>query len=148
MHAKDMSVPLHDLKAELPDHLLLFDGVCNLCNGLVRFIIRHDRRKRFSFAPLQSVAGQLVLQQHDLATSDFNTLVYFRKGDMLTRSTAALNVARDLGGGWPLAYAFIVVPRFIRDAVYDLISRKRFRWFGKRDSCMVPTPELHSRFLA
>ena len=148
MQAKDMPVPLYDLSAELPDHLLLFDGVCNLCNGLVRFIIRHDRRKWFSFAPLQSAAGQLVLHQHDLAISDFNTLVYFRKGVILTRSTAALNVARDLGGAWTVAYAFILVPRFIRDAVYDLISRKRFKWFGKRDSCMVPTPELRSRFLA
>ena len=127
--------------------MLLFDGVCNLCNGLVRFIIRHDGRKRFHFAPLQSAAGQLALQRHGLATSDFNTLVYFRKGNVLTRSTAALNVARDLGGAWLIGYAFIIVPRFVRDAVYDLVSRKRFNWFGKLDSCMVPTPELRSRFL-
>ncbi len=143
-----MPSPLHDSRAELPDHLLLFDGVCNLCNGLVRFIIRHDRRKRFHFAPLQSDAGQAVLQRHDLATSNFDTLVYFRKGVVLTRSTAALNVARDLRGAWGMAYAFILVPPSLRDAVYDLISRKRFNWFGKRDSCMVPTPELGSRFLA
>lgn len=142
-----MSVPLDDMRSELPEHLLLFDGVCNLCNGLVGFIIRHDGRKRFHFAPLQSVAGQNVLQRHDLVTSDFHTLVYFRKGVLLTRSTAALNVARDLGGTWMIAYTFILVPRFLRDAVYDLISRRRFRWFGKRDSCMVPTPELRSRFL-
>lgn len=142
-----MASPPHAMRADLPDRLLFFDGVCNLCNSLVRFIIRHDRRKRFRFSPLRSEMGQHFLQEHGLATQHFDSLVYWRKGNVLTRSTAALNVARDLGGAWPLAYGFIIVPRFIRDVMYDLIASKRYRWFGKRETCMVPTPELRERFL-
>lgn len=131
----------------MPDHLLFFDGVCNLCNGLVQFIIRHDKRARFRFAPLQSAAGQRFLRTHGLATGGFDSLVYFRKGDVLTRSTAALNVARDLGGIWAMGHAFILVPRFLRDAAYDLVARTRYRWFGKRGACMVPTAALRARFM-
>jgi len=134
--------------APLPDHLLLFDGECNLCNGWVRFVIRQDRPGKFRFAPLQSAAGQALLAQHGLATPDLDTLVYFRKGTARTRSAAALHVARDLGGPWSLAYAFILVPRPLRDALYDLVARNRFRWFGRRANCVVPSPELRSRFLS
>lgn len=137
----------HTTQELLPDRLLFFDGVCNLCNGLVQFIIRNDRRKRFRFAALQSDAGQRFLEAHGLAEAGLDSLVYSRKGQVLTRSTAALNVARDLGGLWPLAYALILVPRFIRDAAYDLVARKRYRWFGKREVCMVPTAALLSRFM-
>ena len=132
---------------ELPEYLLFFDGVCNLCNGLVHFIIRRDKRGRFRFASLQSEVGQRFLQTHGLAESHLDSLVYWRKGKMLTRSSAALNVASDLGGPWAFAYFFMLVPRFIRDAVYDLVARKRYRWSGKRDACMVPTSELRERFL-
>lgn len=142
-----MQVMASGTAEELPDRLLFFDGVCNLCNGLVRFIIGHDRHKRFRFASLQSGIGQRFLDVHGLASQNLDSLVYWRKGRVLTRSTAALNVARDLSGAWPVAFAFIVVPRFIRDAVYDLIARKRYRWFGKQDSCMVPTAQLKERFL-
>ncbi|MEO8732854.1 MAG: DCC1-like thiol-disulfide oxidoreductase family protein [Flavobacteriales bacterium] len=121
-----MPVPTVGTSEDLPDRLLFFDGVCNLCNGLVQFIIRHDRRKRFRFASLQSDTGQRFLNMHGLASQNFDSLVYWRKGRVLTRSTGALNVARDLPGAWPMAYAFIVVPRFIRDAVYDLVARKRY----------------------
>lgn len=142
-----MPLPPHDTGAELPDRLLFFDGVCNLCNGLVRFIIRHDRHKRFRFAALQSGTGMRFLRSHALGSGALDSLVYWRKGKVLTRSTAALNVARDLGGPWSLTYGFILVPRFIRDAVYDLVARKRYRWCGMRDACMVPTPELRERFV-
>ncbi|HMN06076.1 MAG TPA: DCC1-like thiol-disulfide oxidoreductase family protein [Flavobacteriales bacterium] len=128
----------------LPDHLLLFDGVCNLCNALVRFVIRRDRRGRFRFATLQSAAAHQLLGRE---ASTSSTFIYWRKGRPLERSTAALNVARDLSGAWPMAYAFMVVPRFLRDPVYDLVARKRYRWFGKRATCMVPTPEISARFL-
>lgn len=135
------------MAAQFPDHLLFFDGVCNLCNGLVRFIIRHDRHKRFRFAALQSETGILFLRAHELSSSSLDSLAYWRKGKVLTRSTAALNVARDLGGPWSLAYGFILVPRPIRDAVYDLVARRRYRWCGMRDACMVPTPEIRERFV-
>ena len=139
--------PAEGSSAGLPERLLFFDGVCNLCNGLVRFIIRHDKCKRFHFASLQGETGQRFLRTHGLAGSSLDSLVYWRKGRALMRSSAALNVARDLGGAWAVAYLFIIVPRLIRDAVYDLVAGKRYTWFGKRDSCMVPTPELRERFL-
>ncbi|MBS1545818.1 MAG: thiol-disulfide oxidoreductase DCC family protein [Bacteroidetes bacterium] len=132
----------------LPDHLVLFDGVCNLCNGAVQFIIRHDRRNRFRFAPLQSETGQRMLNGPGVSGDAFSSIVYRRKGKWLTRSTAVLHVARDLGGAWQWAYGLIIVPRFLRDAVYDLVARNRFRWFGRRDACMVPEPEVQGRFLS
>ncbi|MCB0759463.1 MAG: DUF393 domain-containing protein [Flavobacteriales bacterium] len=147
MSAMEPAEEKDPLGTELPDQLLLFDGVCNLCNGLVRFIIRHDKHQRFRFAPLQGRAGKRVLQHHGLNSGAYDTLVYLRNGAALTRSTAALNVARDLGGAWRMAYVLIWIPRWIRDAVYDLVSRRRFRWFGKREACMVPDPGLRSRFL-
>ncbi len=142
-----MPVPTEGTSEDLPDRLLFFDGVCNLCNGLVQFIIRHDRRKRLHFATLQSEVGIRFLSAHGLATADIGTSVYWRNGEALTRSTAALNVARDVGGVWALAFGLMIVPRFIRDAVYYLVARKRYRWFGKRDTCMLPSPELRARFL-
>ncbi|MCL4693694.1 MAG: thiol-disulfide oxidoreductase DCC family protein [Candidatus Hydrogenedentes bacterium] len=127
--------------------VLLFDGVCNLCNKAVQFIIKRDKDALFRFASLQSDAGQALLNQHDLPTEDFDTMVYLEGDSVYTRSTAGLRIARRLGGLWPLLYAFIVIPRPIRDAVYGVIVRNRYRWFGKRDDCMVPTPDLRARFL-
>ncbi|GMV90363.1 MAG: thiol-disulfide oxidoreductase [Candidatus Hydrogenedentota bacterium] len=127
--------------------VLLFDGVCNLCNGAVQFIIKRDTDAQFRFASLQSDAGQALLNQHDLPTEDFDTMVYIEGDTVYTKSTAGLRIARRLGGLWPLLYAFIVIPRPIRDAVYGVIVRNRYRWFGKRDDCMVPTPDLRARFL-
>ena len=131
---------------ELPEHLLLFDGVCNLCNGLVQFVIRHDKNKRFRFAPMQSASGKRILAQIGETEPD-NTSVYVRKNRILTRSSAALYIARDLGGPWALAYPFILVPGFIRNAVYDFVARNRFKWFGRREQCMVPSQEVDDRFL-
>lgn len=129
----------------LPDHLLLFDGMCNLCNGLVQFVIKRDRRGVFHFATLQSATAKRLLGAD--AAEAASTFVYWRHGTPLTRSTAALHVARHLGGAWPLAFGLIIVPRPLRDAVYDLVARKRYRWFGRRDTCMVPEPGTASRFL-
>ena len=126
---------------------ILFDGVCNLCNTLVQFVIRYDAAGQFRFASLQSDSGQTLLTQHGLRTSDFDTFVYIRNDTAYTQSTAGLLVLRDLGGGWQLLYLLIIVPRFIRDAVYKLIARNRYRFFGRQDACMIPTPELKSRFL-
>jgi len=127
--------------------IILFDGVCNLCNSAVQFVIRHDRKKLFRFASLQSEAGALLLQRYHLPENNFNSFVLVQDGKAYTSSGAALRTARQLGGVLSLLYGFIIVPPFIRNAVYRLIANNRYRWFGKRESCMVPTPELRSRFL-
>ncbi|KGE87210.1 MAG: thiol-disulfide oxidoreductase DCC family protein [Phaeodactylibacter xiamenensis] len=127
--------------------VLLFDGVCNLCNGSVQFIIERDPDARFRFASLQSEEGQAVLSRFENRPSDLSSVVLIQDDQLYARSEAALRVARQLGGGWSLLYAFIVVPRPIRNAVYDWIARNRYRWFGKKDACMIPSPDLQSRFL-
>ena len=125
--------------------MLLFDGVCTLCNGLVRFVIERDPAGRFQFAPLQSDAARRLLRAVPQPWPD--SLVLVEDGRLFTRSTAALRVARGLRFPWPLAYVFVAVPRPVRDWAYDAIARNRYRWFGRREVCMVPTPELRSRFL-
>ncbi len=127
--------------------LILFDGICNLCNGAVQFVIKHDRKKQFLFASLQSDKGQEMLKKYDLPQNDFNSFVLIEDSRAYTRSSAALRVAKQLSGGWKLVYGFIIVPKFIRDGVYKFISKNRFKWFGQRESCMMPTEELKGRFL-
>lgn len=127
--------------------VLLFDGVCNLCNSSVNFILARDPKAKFRFASLQSDEGQELLQAFEDRPSDLSSVVLIEDGQLYARSDAALRVARQLSGGWPLLYAFIVLPRALRDAVYDWVARNRYRWFGKRDSCMMPSPELRNRFL-
>ncbi len=127
--------------------VILFDGVCNLCNGSVQYVIRHDRDALFKFASLQSDSGQQLLHKYQLPLNNFNSFVLIEEEKIYTRSTAALRVARKLSGMVKLLYGFIIVPAFIRDTVYDLIARNRYKWFGKKDTCMIPTPALKSRFL-
>ncbi len=126
----------------LPERLVLFDGVCNLCSGVVRFIIRHDRRCRFHFAPLQgSTAARLGLP------ANADSLVYLRKDEWLTESAAALAIARDLGWPWRALLVLHAWPRFLRDAAYRFIARHRYRWFGRKAACMVPDAATAARFL-
>jgi len=132
----------------IPPRLVLFDGICNLCNGSVRFIISRDPEAHFTFASLQSDEGQRVLRRLGLPIADLDSFVYIRDGQVYRRSAGALHVLKDLGGFWEIMYVFIIVPQPIRDLIYDIIAKNRYRWFGKRDSCMVPTPELKKRFLA
>lgn len=127
--------------------IILFDGVCNLCNGAVNFIIDRDPNAYFRMAALQSTVGQELLQKHNLKTQDFDTIVLVEGNNIYSHSTAALRIARKLSGAWPLFYAFIVIPSPLRNVVYNWISRNRYRWFGKQDACRIPTPELRSRFL-
>ncbi len=129
------------------DTIILFDGICNLCNGSVQYVIKHDPRGIFKFAALQSVAGQRILQQHDLPNEKFNSFILIDNGQVFTRSTAALKVAKKLKGIRKLLYAFIIVPPIIRNFVYDLIAKNRYHWFGKKETCMVPDPGLQQRFL-
>ena len=127
--------------------VILFDGVCNLCNGAVRFVAERDPRGVFRFASLQSEAGQTLLRQHGLSTGDFDSVVLVDDAGVRTRSSAALAVAARLSAPWPALSAFRVLPRPLRDAVYDLVARYRYRVFGRTDQCMIPTPELRARFL-
>ncbi|HMJ67258.1 MAG TPA: thiol-disulfide oxidoreductase DCC family protein [Cyclobacteriaceae bacterium] len=131
------------------DHpVILFDGVCNLCNSSVQFIIKHDPPGRFRFAALQSAFGQKQLSQHGFNKEQLLSVVLLLNGKAHDKSRAALEIARRLTGLWPLMYVFIVVPPFIRDFIYDWISSNRYKWFGRRDECMIPTPDLKSRFMS
>ena len=127
--------------------LILFDGVCNLCNGFVQSVIERDPQGRFQFGALQSPAAQRVLSLHDAPSPLPDSIVLVEDGRVYTRSTAALRIARGLGFPSALTYAFIAVPRPIRDWAYDVVANHRYRWFGRREACMLPTPELRSRFL-
>jgi predicted DCC family thiol-disulfide oxidoreductase YuxK len=127
--------------------VVLFDGVCNLCNGFVQFVIERDPDAYFSFASLQSEAAARLLSAHGYEGATLDSVVLLENGRLYSRSDAALRVARHLGRGWPLLGGFRVVPRFVRDRVYDWIAANRYQWFGRRDECMIPTPELRARFL-
>lgn len=127
--------------------LLLFDGVCNLCNSSVQFIIKRDPKGTFRFAALQSALGQKELQHYQLKADSLESIVLILDGKVWQRSNAALEIARRLSGLWPALYIFKIIPHFIRDWMYDLIANNRYRWFGRQDQCMIPTPELKSRFL-
>ena len=126
--------------------IILFDGVCNLCSGSVQFVLKRDKKDLFRFASLQSKPGQELLDKFKLPANTFNSFVLAEGDKIYTRSTAALRVAKDLKGlKW--LYAFRFVPKFIRDGVYNLIAKNRYKWFGKKEECWVPSPELRSRFL-
>lgn len=127
--------------------ILLFDGVCNLCNNSVQFIIERDPDAKFRFAALQSELGQQLVEELGLKNEMLQTLVLVENGKAYLRSTAALKVARKLSGFWPFFSIFIVVPSFLRDAIYNWIAKNRYRWFGQKDSCMMPTKKLRARFL-
>jgi predicted DCC family thiol-disulfide oxidoreductase YuxK len=128
--------------------VIFFDGICNLCTGAVQFIIKHDPKHRFRFASLQSEFGQKIINQFKIAPGEsMNSFILFCKGKIYSRSTGALCVARKLKGLWPLLYGFIILPGFIRNAVYNFIARNRYKWFGKKEECWIPTPELKGLFI-
>jgi predicted DCC family thiol-disulfide oxidoreductase YuxK len=132
----------------VPQHaLILFDGVCNLCNGFVQFVIRHDKRGIFRFASLQSETARNLLQPLAFQTEPMNTIVLIENGKIYTRSKAVIRIAKQLDGFYKAAILLYIFPSFLSDAVYNFISRNRYRIFGKRSSCMVPSPDLKSRFL-
>ena len=127
--------------------LVLFDGVCNLCSAAVQFVIEHDPEGKIMFASLQSERGQAILQHLGMQTEVFDTFVFIENGQVYTRSTAALKEVRYFSGLWKYLYALIIVPKPIRDFVYNIVARNRYRWFGKKNACWLPTPELKMRFL-
>jgi predicted DCC family thiol-disulfide oxidoreductase YuxK len=131
----------------MSSRVVLFDGVCNLCNGSVEFIIARDPGAHFHFAALDSAAARRVLGECEIEVALPDSVILVERGQVFTRSTAALRIARRLRFPWPLVSASIIVPRPVRDMLYDLIARHRYSWFGKKDACMLPTPELRTRFL-
>ena len=126
--------------------LVLFDGFCNLCNASVQTIIKNDPDGYFHFAALQSETGQYVLENNSMDKKDLKTFILLENGKVYTRSSAALKVASRMKFPYKLLTVFLIVPPFIRNAVYNIIASNRYKWFGKRDSCMMPTPELKARF--
>ena len=128
--------------------IILFDGVCNLCNSSVQFVIQRDPSGKFNYAALQSEAGRQLLKENDLPVNELYSIILIKDGEVYQRSRAALEVARGLTGLWPLLYVLIIIPPFVRNGIYNWISRNRYRWFGKKDECMIPTSELKSRFLS
>ena len=135
--------------AEVKDQpIIFFDGVCNLCNGAVNFIIDRDKNRHFYYASLQSEQAKSVLKELGEEDTKLETIIYKDKDNRIhTKSSAVLKIAKNLNAGWPLLYIFIVLPKFIRDAIYDFIASRRYSWFGKRDTCRLPDPELKERFL-
>jgi len=127
--------------------IILFDGVCNFCNGAVNFTIKRDKQKQIRFAALQSEAGRQLVQQYGLPADDMRSFLFIENSKVYNRSTAALKVCMYLKGLWPLCYGLIVIPAFIRNGIYDWIARNRYKWFGERHECMVPTPDVRARFL-
>ncbi len=130
-----------------PQPVILFDGVCNFCNSAVNFVIKRDKKGIIKFAPLQSDEGMKLLAQYNLPSQDMRSFIFIENNQCFTRSTAALRVCRYLDPLWQLMYGFIIVPRFIRDGIYDWTAKNRYKWFGQKSKCMVPTPEIQSRFL-
>ena len=135
---------------ELPKNkkIILFDGVCNLCNNSVNFIIKHDKKDVFRFASLQSEIGQKLVSERGLDPDELDSIVLIEPGVAYYRkSTAALEISRELSGGYSLLKNFLFLPEGLRDVVYDLVANNRYKWFGKQESCMIPTPELKAKFL-
>ena len=131
----------------IPHPIIFFDGVCNLCTGSVQFIIKHDPKHYFRFASLQSEIGQQLLKENNLPTEGFGSFILFENGKIFTQSTAALRVTKKLTGLWPGLSAFLIVPPFIRNGVYNWIAKNRYKWFRKKEACWIPTPELNGLFL-
>jgi predicted DCC family thiol-disulfide oxidoreductase YuxK len=128
--------------------IILFDGVCNFCNGSVNFIIERDKAGYFKFAPLQSEIGEKLLKENRVDKAETDSVILIEDGTVYTHSTAALRIARKLEGRWSWFRHLTVVPRFIRDGFYKLFAKYRYKMFGKQEACMLPTPEIRSRFLA
>ncbi len=127
--------------------IILFDGVCNLCNSSINFVIKHDKKNVFKFAALQSEVGLELISKFKIDTSKLDSIILIDGDKYYEKSSAALHIAKNLSGAYPLLFGFMIVPKFLRNAVYDYVALNRYKWFGKKDSCMIPTPELKSKFL-
>lgn len=128
-------------------NIILFDGVCNLCNNFVQFIIRWDRRGIFKFAPIQSKVGKSLLSHFNIQPGDIDSVVYIRGDKCFIRSDAVLHALKDLKGIWMMFFVLIIIPRFLRNLIYNAIAKSRYRLFGKRENCMIPSEDIKHRFL-
>jgi predicted DCC family thiol-disulfide oxidoreductase YuxK len=127
--------------------IIFFDGVCNFCNGSINFVIARDGKNKFLFAPLQSKTGQEFLASHQLNAREFDSVIVFRDGKLFKKSAAALQITSQLGFPWAILSIFKILPVFLLDFFYDFIARNRYRFFGKKDACMIPTREVRAKFL-
>ncbi len=127
--------------------ILLYDGVCNFCNKTVQFIIQHDKKGLIHFASLQSTFGQQKTKEAQLPTQDLKSLLFIDKGQIYSRSSGALRISKYLNGAWKLLYVFIIIPKPFRDIIYNFIAKNRYKWFGKTEECILPSPDIRSRFL-
>ena len=125
--------------------VILFDGVCNFCNSSINFVIRNDKKAYFQFAPLQGEIAQQLVGNKIIPTPE--SVILLEDGKIYEKSTAALRIAKKLDGLWPIVYVLSIIPKLIRDPIYDLIARNRYNWFGKKESCMNPGPDIRNRFL-
>ncbi|MDZ5811163.1 thiol-disulfide oxidoreductase DCC family protein [Halorubrum sp. AD140] len=127
--------------------VILFDGVCNLCSGFVQFVLPRDTEEKYRFASLQSDVGKELLAEHDLPSDELESVVLIEDGESYVKSSAIIQIATGLGGFYRLLSPFRYVPRSIRDRIYDFVADHRYRWFGKKDQCMMPSGDVQSRFL-
>ncbi len=127
--------------------LILFDGVCNFCNYWVNFAIKRDRKKSLRFTPLQGETANRVLPRYNINPTALRSVIIIDKDRFYTQSSAAIRICKHLDGGWKLLYGLMIIPKFIRDALYNIIARNRYKWFGKKDHCMIPSPGVKERFL-
>ncbi len=135
------------MNKQLTHSIILFDGVCNLCNEAVNFVIKRDTGNVFKFTPLQEKQGVLLLKMHAVDTQKLDSIVLIENEKVYVKSSAALRIARKMSNLWPLFFVLLIIPSFIRDGVYDFIAKNRYKWFGKKEQCMIPTPGLREKFL-
>jgi len=128
--------------------VILFDGVCNFCNSAINFVLKQDKKGVFRFAPLQSEAGRQLLHQYDLSIQEFDSFVLIDNGRVYKKSAASFRVMHHLPWYWKELQILRIIPTIFRDAIYDFIARNRYKWFGKKDQCMIPTPEMKGKFLS
>jgi predicted DCC family thiol-disulfide oxidoreductase YuxK len=127
--------------------IILFDGLCNLCSSSVQFVLKRDKKNQFLFGSLQGNYGQTILKKYQLPADSFNSFMLLEGEILYTHSSGALRMLKHIGGGWSLLYVFMIVPKFIRDGVYNMIAKNRYKWFGKKEECWLPTPAYKAKFL-
>ena len=129
------------------NHVIFFDGICNPCNSSINFVIDRDPKEYFKFASLQSPIAKEILSAYEVNSIDLESIIFYSNHKVYHRSRAALEIVKRMKGAWPILYIFIIIPKFIRDFFYNLVARNRYKWFGKQDTCRIPTPDIKSRFI-